>query len=175
VKHGIPSHLNIKWDGAWGDIKVFAGLLEDFPPQSAFADPFGKITNLGKSTIEVHIGRVVIDAINKLLHYQVDDVGETMEVASLILFNWVLQESYLVIPGDSQLTQLLLQGFRQCTVVGCTIGSHTKKFIRNFVIAQSLQNNACHVFTSVMIAQAFERKEFLMVIELVINVVEGNP
>ena len=72
----------------WGNVDVFAGLLEDFPPQSAFADPFGKITKLGKSSVEVNVDSVIIDSINKLLHYQVDDVGETMEVAILILIGF---------------------------------------------------------------------------------------
>ena len=174
MKHGVPSDFDIQRDGTWDDVEVFAGLLKDFPPQSAFADPFGKITNLRKSNVKVDVDRIVIDFVDKLLHYQVDNVSKTMEVTGLLLINF-LQNVHLVIPRDSQLSQLLLQTFRHRTVVGCTIGGHAKKFICNIVVTQRFQDDIGHVFAGVMIAQTFEGKIFLMIFKLVVDVVESNP
>ena len=91
-------------------------------------DPFCKITNLGKSKVEVDVNLVVIDFIDKLLHYQVDDVSKAVEVISLSLIRF-LRRVYFMIPLNPQLIQLLLQTFRHCTIVGSTIGGHTKSFV----------------------------------------------
>jgi hypothetical protein len=112
-------------------------------------DPFCKITNLGKSKVEVDVNLVVIDFIDKLLHYQVDDVSEAVEVTSLSLIRF-LRRVYFMILLNPQLIQLL-QTFCHRTIVGSTIGGHTKKVCHNAIVTQSLQDNTGHIFAGVMI------------------------
>ena len=80
-----------------------------------------------------------------------------------------------MIPKDSEFLKLLLQALTENAIISRIVGSNTKQFISDFIIAQNFQDNIRHILTGVMITEAFECQDLLMKFEIIIDPMSNNP
>ena len=85
------------------------------------------------------------------------------------------KQSYLVIPRDSKFAEFFFQTLAESTIVSSIVGSDTKQFVGNPIVAQDFQENIGHILASMVLTETFEADDLLMKHKIVVDPLTDNP
>src|SRR5579859_6109379 len=85
------------------------------------------------------------------------------------------KQSHLMIPRDSKFAKFFFQTPAESTIVSSIVGSDTKQFVGNPIVAQNFQDNIGHILASVVLTETFETDDLLMKDKIVVNPLTDNP